>query len=333
MKNYRMNYNKMDAVIIGLGNVGFLFDEDPDRIKSNEIGWTHFTAYSSLSKFYNISAVIDQDFKKLSLVKNKGLDIDCYQNIESLLKSDKSFDIFSICTPNKSHLELVKKLKGKAKAIFLEKPISSFCSNKDLLNFHNQILNDGISIRVNYYKINEPSYLMLNEIIDRKKIRYCSLKYSGPVEAVGSHALSVVLNLIEDIELVKFINYPCDESYGTSAIFYSKSLDIFAEIIHCNDRHNLIFELEVIDNKNKAVLMDNFSRLKIYKYEKSTRYSLGYNEIKKVNEYSFKSNKKRFTYSLEEIHSEIYSKKRDYTNLNQSIKVQNFLNNFLRKSK
>ena len=86
MKNYRMNYNKMDAVIIGLGNVGFLFDEDPDRIKSNEIGWTHFTAYSSLSKLYNISAVIDQDFKKLSLVKNNRDEVSVKNSLENITK-------------------------------------------------------------------------------------------------------------------------------------------------------------------------------------------------------------------------------------------------------
>ena len=129
-----------------------------------------------------------------------------------------------------------------------------------------------------------------------------------------------------DIEMVKFVKHACDESFGASAVFFSIKLKTFCEIVHCNDRHNLIFELEIIDDNSKVVIDKNFSRLKVYKYLKSKRYSMNYKEIAKVEELTFEPFKERFVYPLREMHSEIFNKDRDYTNLNLAINVQNFIN-------
>ena len=49
------------SAIVGLGQVGMMFDKDPKR----KGVWTHFRAYERLEELYDLVAVCDPDVQKL----------------------------------------------------------------------------------------------------------------------------------------------------------------------------------------------------------------------------------------------------------------------------
>lgn len=320
---------KLNAAIIGLGNVGLLFDEDKERKAAGEIGWTHFYAYQSLPDYYNLIAVVDQDKSKFDIIKNKNKEILFFENIDSLLSKNLPLDVISICTPNNTHIEYAQKFFNKTKGLFIEKPIDDISNEFDFNQLKEDIIKSNISIRVNYYKINEPAVQKAYKLIDKSKLKFLSLKYSGPLDAVGSHALSVLHLFANDIEIIKSIKYPSDERWGATA-FFSTENNYFAQLTHCNERHNLIFELELIDDKYKIIIDKNFSRLKKYMYFKSERYSMNYKEIKLDEEIIYPPNTERFSTYLLEMYNEINENVYDYNNLDISINTQKILNKLLR---
>ncbi len=111
---------KLKAGIIGLGNIGSLFDEDP---KSKEV-WSHVGAYLACPKV-DIVAGAEPDMTKLDKFAQRCPQARLYQGYREML-NDKRLDIVSICSPTASHFEILSRaVETDVKAIFCEKPIAS----------------------------------------------------------------------------------------------------------------------------------------------------------------------------------------------------------------
>ena len=65
--------NRLKIAIVGLGQIGLLFDEEPKRQEVGEI-WTHLSAYLKLEELYEVVAAVDTDPSKFPLIKKR----DCY---------------------------------------------------------------------------------------------------------------------------------------------------------------------------------------------------------------------------------------------------------------
>ena len=72
---------KLKVAIVGLGQIGLLFDEEPKRQELGEI-WTHVSAYLKLGELYEIVAAVDTDPSKFSLIKKRIPKVKCYLSIE-----------------------------------------------------------------------------------------------------------------------------------------------------------------------------------------------------------------------------------------------------------
>ena len=110
---------KLKAAVIGLGNVGILFDDDPKRKVSGEI-WTHFSAYQRLETLYDLIAVVDPDISKFDRARIRIPHVLCFPSIEEML-SKIQVDVASICTSDELHLKCLEPMLGHVKGIFLEK--------------------------------------------------------------------------------------------------------------------------------------------------------------------------------------------------------------------
>ena len=73
----QLNQNKLKVAIVGLGQVGLLFDEEPKRQKSGEI-WTHLSAYLKLHDLYEVVAAVDTDPSKFHVIKRRISGIKCF---------------------------------------------------------------------------------------------------------------------------------------------------------------------------------------------------------------------------------------------------------------
>ncbi|MBW2003580.1 MAG: Gfo/Idh/MocA family oxidoreductase [Deltaproteobacteria bacterium] len=309
---------RLKAAIIGLGQVGILFDEEPERRGSVET-WTHFTAYERLSDIYELVCAVDPDAsrREKALKRKPGLRV--YETVEAMLDRE-NLDVVSICTPDEFHLDCLRILKNDVKGIFLEKPLCGLDALKEAIDITTELRARGVCVRVNFYKQEEPLFIKMLQHAAGQRIVHVSVHYSGPFTAVGSHALNSLLVVLPEIRVVAASRYIHPEGNGYSA-FMSGADGIYADLVYCGNRHNLIFEMEIITDRGKYILERNLSVLRSYRFEKSKRYQ-GYRELVPLEVIRETGNFRRFIFPLEEIAKEIASGRPDYRNLENALKTQ-----------
>jgi predicted dehydrogenase len=312
---------KLKSAIIGLGQVGILFDQDEKRQKSGGI-WTHFSAYQKLDTLYELVAVVDSDTSKFPYVKRRLPHVSCFSSIEEMLYNVQ-VDVASICTPDAMHLKCLSDLIGKVKGVFLEKPICGDNEMDHLLQIEKNIRKEKLSVRVNYYKTQEPLFREAMGYLEGDDLQHISMKYSGPFDAVGSHALNLLVYLTPTLNLTKAFRIHHQEGDGISALFAFQNNRI-AELIYCGKRHNLIFELDILGSSRRVQLERNFASLKMSDYQPSHRYE-NYKEIQLNKERELYSNTDRFVAFLKEIAEEITCDRANYDNLLESVSTQKLM--------
>ncbi len=313
--------DKLKVAIVGLGQIGLLFDEEPKRKKLGEI-WTHLSAYLKLGDLYEIVAAVDTDPTKFSLIKKRIPTVKCFLSIEEMLDSFE-IDVVSVCTPDLYHLKCLRALVGRVKGIFLEKPVCGVREIDHATSLIMELKELRTCIRVNYYKTQEPLFIKAMDYLSDQDFSYVSIKYTGPFEAVGSHALNLLVFLNPQIQIVKRFKFHHDEGNGFSAFFEFTKQGV-AELIYCGPRHNLIFELDIVCKDRRILLEKNFSSLKLYEYSPSLRYE-GFNEIHLVEEEILDANTNRFTLHLEALAADVRSDKPDYRNWDEAFKTQQLM--------
>jgi predicted dehydrogenase len=315
------SHKRLRSAIVGLGQVGLLFDEEPERKNSGEI-WTHFSAYQTLKSLYDLVAVVDPDESKLERASKRDPNLACFLSIEKML-SNTQVDVVSICTPDSIHLSCLHALLGAVRGIFLEKPICEASKFYETSRIEEKIKNSGTSVRVNYYKTREHLFEKMMSYLDRREIRYLSAKYSGPFEAVGSHALNLMVSLTPSLSLIKAFRFPREEGDGFSALFQFNDTGL-SELIYCGLRRKLIFELDILGKDRRMVLERNFSILRHGAYQRSLRYR-GYEELEMIKEDVGSTEHDRFIPFLREIYTEISEDRRDYKNFDDAMKTQEMM--------
>ena len=107
---------KLNVAILGFGMSGQVF---------------HGPMLSSLS-YYNISKILTSNSKTKELILKSYPNTEVVDNIEYIL-NDKDIDLVFVCTPNKYHFELTKKLLIADKNVVVEKPFTVTSKEADEL--------------------------------------------------------------------------------------------------------------------------------------------------------------------------------------------------------
>ena len=113
----RMRYR---AAIVGLGQVGMLFDDDPKRRRT----WTHFSAYERLTDRFDLVAVCDPDAGPPGRRAPRAPRRADVRALDDLLDAEP-LDVVSLCTPIALHAEQVEACAPQVRAIVCEKPLSA----------------------------------------------------------------------------------------------------------------------------------------------------------------------------------------------------------------
>jgi len=320
---------KLNACIIGLGQVGIKFDLEKERQRSKEI-WTHFSAYEYLSDKYNLVAVVDPDKSSWKYAKERSANIKCFSSIDELIDSDINLNVASICSPDNFHDSNLKSIIDYVDAIFLEKPITTVNKIQEIEIFLQKYLNKK-NIYVNYYKRKEPSVLeMLNSLqVNNQTIKYIECRYSGPFMAVGSHALDLLNHIVSINKIKAAVRHEQIEGDGYSSMMMGINNELI-NLAYTGKRHNFVFELEVITDKSRFRLNKNLQTYIHEELEVSEQYK-GYKEFKTKKRICFE-NKNRFICYLENIHNNLENKIIDNDNLNQSINSQKIIRTLIKKA-
>jgi UDP-N-acetyl-2-amino-2-deoxyglucuronate dehydrogenase len=262
-----MKRKVLNAGIVGLGQVGLLFDEDPKRKGI----WTHFTAYETLYRDFNLISVCDTDSIRVKRAKMRR-DVRGYQQLEEMLKKEK-LDVVSICTPPKMHESQILQSAGNVRAILCEKPLGM-----DLVACQKAVRackRTRTHLVVNYYKRYEATVQFVKrEILKRRKLGRLTLthgSYSGSFEAVGSHMVDLLRFFLGELKVSSSVKMDKQkDAYSASLRSPQNGL---AHLAWTGKKENLIFEINLIGDKGRCRIFDNCERIGLELFRPSQRYS------------------------------------------------------------
>lgn len=121
------------SAVIGLGNIGMMYDLEPQRPHPS----SHVYAFEYSSE-YQLICGIDGDETKKDILNNIAPSAVFYSSLQDALRAGvlEEVDVISICTPPSTHLDIILSLINSniGKVIFCEKPIVSNISEIERLN-------------------------------------------------------------------------------------------------------------------------------------------------------------------------------------------------------
>ena len=273
------------AAIVGLGRVGMLFDEDKSRRRT----WTHFSSYERLADRFDLVAVCDPDSERRKTAIARRPSLRAFASLDELLDSEP-VDVISICTPIDLHAEQILRCAGRVKAIICEKTISSdTVSGTEAADACNA---SGTLLAVNYYKRFEASVQIARRLLgdgDLGDVRSASALYSGPLDAVGSHAVDLLRFLVGSLEVA---------STADASVLFRMTGNSVAALLHAGPRSDLVFEVDIIGTEGRARILENCARLEVSRFAPSGRYD-GYREL--FDESSFTESSEPFLLLFTEV--------------------------------
>lgn len=259
---------KYSCAIVGLGQVGQLFDLDKLRTGI----WTHFSAYERLTEQFELVAVCDPDQSKLEIAAERKSTLSLYKSLDDML-SNEQIDVISLCSPPQYHSDQILASCKKVKAIICEKPLGvglDECSRAV-----KECDDNGTVLVVNYYKRLDGCIPQVKKLMAAiGELSYINAYYSGPLDAVGSHAINLLQYFAGDLEF-KTASCGAAELYNAQFKFAGGKI---AQLVCTGPRESLIFELDIIGASGRIRVLDNCSHFEFYRFEESSRYA-GYEEL------------------------------------------------------
>jgi predicted dehydrogenase len=258
------------AAVVGLGQVGLLFDSDARRSGV----WTHFTAYERLTMHLNLVSVCDPDKSRQALAKQRRRTLSCYDSLGELLNGEK-VDVVSLCTPPEFHAEQIAQCAGRVKAVICEKPIST--DSQSARPALEVCRNTGTLVVVNYYKRFDGLVPSVKALLDGGRIGTVKLVnaiFCGPLDAVGSHMVDLLRFLFGELRIENHASRAADRF----SVQLRTEDDILLNLNNVGPREEFVFELDAIGDEGRIRLLNNCSDCEFFRYRDSERYS-GYREL------------------------------------------------------
>jgi len=282
---------KLKAAVIGLGQVGSRFDEEPRA----EI-WSHVGAYLQCNNKYNLVAGVDIDETNLNIFSQRCPGVNTYRDALKMVVSEDP-DVISICTPPLGRYDLIKNIlkEHSPKAIICEKPL-------ELERYYRNELvsiceNNNVKLWVNYNRRYYKVYQKVHSLIQKGiigSLRSVLILAPNRVWSVGSHTVNLMYYLSGEFPVESnFIRNPSlnegNELAGDFS-FYFKS-GVTGHIVTTGFKKNLMFQVIVVGDKGKVEVNEQTMKIKIDLFKKSDKY-VDYNELYEDIELDFRKEKK-----------------------------------------
>ena len=112
---------RLRAAVIGLGRVGWRFDEEPGR----GAVWSHVGAYRALGEEFELAGACDVSAAARNAFAARYPGIPVFAEVAGLM-NETSPEVVSICTPNACHRATLDAVLsgGRPLAIWCEKPLA-----------------------------------------------------------------------------------------------------------------------------------------------------------------------------------------------------------------
>ncbi|MDP1946067.1 MAG: Gfo/Idh/MocA family oxidoreductase [Nitrospirota bacterium] len=270
------------AGVIGLGQIGNLFDEDPKR---KEI-WTHTGAYLALPDVMLAAGADSDDGRRNSFLK-RSAGAKAYRDYGDMFGAER-LDVVSVCTPTALHHEMVlAAVHAGVRAVFCEKPLAA--TPEQAAEMVEVCQSAGVLLAVNHTRRWEPIYVRAKQLVQDGAIGRLEAivgYYPGKVFTMGTHLFDLMRFFGGDVQWV------CGQSpNGTIASDEEGSLSgqlqfcsgAIGSIISGWDRTNHVFELDLVGSAGRLRLSGDGAAIDLSRFTESPRYS-GYRELMKDDE-------------------------------------------------
>lgn len=265
------------AGIIGLGQIGNLFDDDPKR---KEI-WTHAGAYLALCDVM-LAAGADSDPEKRRRFLERSVRSRAYSDYRDMFAAGP-LDIVSVCTPTALHYDMVlAAVRAGVRAIFCEKPLAS--TPEQAAEMVETCQAAGVVLAVNHTRRWEPIYVHAKRLLAEGAIGRIEAivgYYPGKVFTMGTHLFDLMRFFGGDVQWV------CGQSpdrqlaldeEGSLSGQVRFSSGATGSIIAGWDRTNHVFELDLFGSEGRLRLSGDGVAMELSRFQESPRYS-GYREL------------------------------------------------------
>lgn len=259
------------AVVIGLGNIGFLFDLD-DKRKGI---WSHARAYT-LCPDTDLIGAVEPDADKGRLFSGRYPGVPVFASFNELASTLQP-ELVSICTPTGSHRSLLQEALAApcVRGIICEKP---FAENADQAReMVRAAAASGKVVAVNHTRRWTSAYVALAGAVLQGEIgQLVCLRavYPGQIHNIGTHLLDV-LTMVAGRPPVAICGVEIpgggDDPHIAGRLMFGEGITASFDVT--GQRERLIFEVEAIGEKGRIVVRDNGRALDYYKFAESPNYS------------------------------------------------------------
>lgn len=264
------------AAVIGLGNIGFLFDLDVKRTGT----WSHSRAYT-LCPATHLSAAVEPDAEKTKIFSERYPDVPVYASLNELFAAAQP-ELISICTPTITHYPLLMEILAHprgVRGVICEKPFAE--NTAQAREMVRAAATAGITVTVNHTRRWTSAYMALADAVRGGLIgRLICLRavYPGQVYNIGTHLLDV-LSMAANKPALSICGVEIagggDDPHIAGRIFFGEGLTASFDVT--GKRERLIFEVEAIGEEGRIVVKDNGRTLRYYRFAESPNYN-GYQE-------------------------------------------------------
>ena len=269
---------RLRAAIIGLGQIGNQFDDDPKRTAI----WTHAGAYRSVSAVELIAGADPDETRLHRFMKRRNVSAG-YCDYQEMLQKE-SIDLLSICSPTELHYTMVLAgVQARVKAIFCEKPLASTVEQG--MAMVEACRAAGIVLAVNHTRRWEAIYQQGKRLVDEGvigRIESISGQYPGKVFTMGTHLFDLMRYYGGDVELVSGVEVGEATPEPSLAGHLRFRTGAYGAILCGWDRSNHVFELDLHGSRGRIRISGDGTLLEIFQFEESPRYS-GYRELAPVS--------------------------------------------------
>lgn len=269
---------KYRAALIGCGNIGSLYANDP-KIKGI---CTHAGAYTASSKT-ELVAVCDVDHDKVSACAKKWMVSHQYTDVKKMLIEQKP-DVVSICTSDSTHadiLECVLNTPG-IKGVIVEKPLALDVNRAaELVRCAHE---KKITLAVNYNRRHAKGHQKIKLVIENGDIgavQKISGYYTKGILHNGTHWLDLARWLIGEITIVQGFNVlKSDDQDPAIDMWMQFQNGCTGFLQNVNAAYYSLFEMDIVGSNGRIYIRDSGHTIDYFDVCDSPFYT-GYNTLKK----------------------------------------------------
>jgi len=261
----------LNIVIIGCGMIAGGYDEE----HNGDTVLSHAGAFTRHPGFHIVGCVEPNDTRRKTFMNYWKIEAG-FKDIDSLLESDISFDIASICSPTPDHAVILEKLlKSSVKAVFCEKPLtSSLAHSKSMVEAYEA---ENRLLAVNYMRRWDVALIDLKKQIEAQEwgaLQSAIGHYPKGLLSNGSHGIDLFQYLFGPLKPLSVLRCNHAESVSDPEIDVVLSTDYGALVYMISLDHKCYthFELQLFMEKGQVTLESSGRTLRLRHIKQDEHY-------------------------------------------------------------